>query len=187
MSAEEWRPIPLAPGYEASDQGRVRSFRRGAPAGGRLLALPTDQAGYHVVRIFHDGAWRPRRVHQLVLEAFIGPRPCGAAEIRHLNDVKDDNRLSNLAYGTTAENMRDRVANGIHHYASRDACKRGHKFTPANTYIQAKRPNTRQCRQCQRDRCEVARLLAGGMLARDLIATYPHLEAVIETRELRAA
>jgi hypothetical protein len=172
MSAEQWRPIPLAPGYEVSDRGRIRSFRRGAPACGRLLSL-APSAGYRVVRIHHDGSWRVRRVHQLVLEAFVGPCPNDADGVRHLNDVKDDNRLTNLAWGTYAENMRDRVANGIHHYSSRTHCKQGHEFTEANTYVAPGKPNTSACRQCHLTRSaeHKARLRA----------------RVIETRELRAA
>lgn len=47
-------------------------------------------------------------VHQLVLETFAADtRKPDHMIIRHLNDISDDNRLSNLKYGTHAENLRD--------------------------------------------------------------------------------
>jgi hypothetical protein len=51
------------------------------------------------------------RVHCLVLLAFVGERPEGQV-VRHLNDVKTDNRLHNLSYGTQSENAYDAVRNG---------------------------------------------------------------------------
>jgi DNA invertase Pin-like site-specific DNA recombinase len=46
-----------------------------------------------------------------VLEAFVGECPPGH-ECRHLNGNKTDNRVENLAWGTSAENARDRVRHG---------------------------------------------------------------------------
>lgn len=44
-------------------------------------------------------------IHALVLEAFVSPRPPGA-EASHLNAIKSDNRLSNLAWESHATNER---------------------------------------------------------------------------------
>lgn len=57
---------------------------------------------------------KPERhgIHQLVLLAFKGACPIGQ-ETRHLNDVKGDNRLENLCYGTKKENREDASHNGI--------------------------------------------------------------------------
>lgn len=178
MSAEVWKAIPLAPGYDVSDQGRIRSHRpwHGQP-GPRMLSLAPKKPGsdYRVVRIHHGGAWRVRLVHQLVLEAFVGPRPADATDVRHLNDVKDDNRLVNLAWGTHSENMRDRVANGLHHYASRSHCKNGHEFTTATTRVVPSRTGsgtTRVCLTCKNAANRVYKA---------------RVRNAIETRELRAA
>jgi hypothetical protein len=52
---------------------------------------------------------------RIVLEAFVGPAPIlpsgQPALVRHLNDFPWDNRLANLAWGTTAENAKDAVRN----------------------------------------------------------------------------
>jgi DNA-binding CsgD family transcriptional regulator len=46
-----------------------------------------------------------------MLETFIGPRPPKMKE-RHLNDIRTDNQLENLAWGTNRQNFEDAVANG---------------------------------------------------------------------------
>ena len=148
---EEWRAIDKAPGYFISSRGRVRSHRRGAPPEGRLIRLTVTRGGYHIVRICQDGKWRTRLVHQLVLEAFVGPRG-DRPETRHLNDVKTDNRVENLAWGSHRENTLDRVRNGIHHWSSRTACNYGHEFTPENTVWRDSGRRSRRCRECTRAR-----------------------------------
>jgi hypothetical protein len=50
-------------------------------------------------------------VHQLVLLAFRGPCPSGM-ECLHNDDVKNNNELTNLRYGTRSENNKDRVRTG---------------------------------------------------------------------------
>lgn len=58
----------------------------------------------------------------------------------------------------TPATVRDNVlrGNGITaQAAAADACKRGHKFTPENTYRRPDRA-TRSCRECQRERGRVA-------------------------------
>lgn len=52
-------------------------------------------------------------VHRLVLESFIGPCPEGM-ETRHLNGKHDDNRLSNLCWGTQKDNYKDKILHGTH-------------------------------------------------------------------------
>jgi hypothetical protein len=54
-------------------------------------------------------------VHHAVLLAHVGPRPDGQ-ECRHLDDNPRHNHAANLAWGTRAENMRDRARNGTQLY-----------------------------------------------------------------------
>jgi hypothetical protein len=54
---------------------------------------------------------KQRLVHQLVLEAFAGPRPENC-QVRHLDGDPSNNKLDNLAWGTKAENEADKIKHG---------------------------------------------------------------------------
>lgn len=127
---EIWAPVPgLADLYEVSDQGRVRAVSRKVTIrtkDGRWSdrVLPTKVLRQAVNRRGHrrvmlgwvTGGWRQKRhayVHSLVLAAFRGPRTEGLL-VCHRNDRKNDNRLSNLYYGTRKDNAQDALRNGCH-------------------------------------------------------------------------
>jgi plasmid maintenance system antidote protein VapI len=67
--------------------------------------------GYQQVVLCNGGKRKVALVHLVVLLAFVGPLPTGQ-ETRHLNGVRDDNRLENLCYGTREENHQDNLDNG---------------------------------------------------------------------------
>lgn len=75
-----------------------------SPTGAEVRQWPSG--GYRYVYLSTRA--RPNRVfrtvHRLVLEAFSGPCPPGL-EASHLNEDSTDNRASNLAWETRAENM----------------------------------------------------------------------------------
>lgn len=161
-SEERWLPIPGYLGYDVSDQGRVRSWRKiGRPFPAyrltdapRMLHPRPSKRGYLVV----SGGRGTVVVHKLVMLAFVGPRPDGM-ETRHLNGDRLDNRLSNLAYGTSSENTQDTLRHGRHYagrrthkvrHKVRTACFRGHPYTEANTLYPPS--GGRQCRTCNRER-----------------------------------
>ena len=106
LKQEQWRQIPTHEHYEVSDLGRVRNSR------GRILS--PGEAGrnpsYLQVDLCGHGA-RARYVHQLVLEAFIGPCPQGH-EAAHDNGNSLDNRRRNLCWKTTVENAADKLRHG---------------------------------------------------------------------------
>lgn len=58
-----------------------------------------------------DGKWVTRYVHQLVCEAFHGPRPPGLMT-RHLDGDPLNNHASNLKWGTQIENEADKDRHG---------------------------------------------------------------------------
>jgi hypothetical protein len=63
--------------------------------------------------------WRRHYIHALVIEAFRGPRPPGM-ETRHLDGDRGNNVITNLAYGTRAENRADSVRHGTAQRGSRN-------------------------------------------------------------------
>ena len=108
---EEWRDIPGYEGrYQVSDLGRVRSVDHYVQrlVKGRVLRPRIRERGYPVVTLSGAG---PKDVHQLVALAFIGPREEGQ-QVRHLNGNKLDPRAENLAYGTQADNEKDKFRYG---------------------------------------------------------------------------
>lgn len=167
---EQWRPVVGYEGlYEVSDLGRVRSLGRidvlGRLRAPRLLKLQRDTEGYLKAVLSPEGMnglaakTVQRRVNVLVLEAFVGPRPTGHDSC-HENDVPDDNRLSNLSWGTRAENIADAVRNRTrltvvnrHRRSNRrnGFCVRGHRLVAPNlTKPVASRGGARRCLSCQR-------------------------------------
>ncbi len=115
---EIWKPVLRREGeYEVSNLGRVRSLDRciecvngsRRKVKGKLLkpSLATGDFYYRV----SQGRNEAIRLHVLVAEAFLGPRPSGL-EVRHKNGDRHDSRASNLSYGTHLENMRDAVRHG---------------------------------------------------------------------------
>ena len=117
---EEWKPVLGHEGsYEVSSEGRARSLDRTVPHSrhgtitikGKILAQRTDTHGYQIVNLWCDGVMKARKVHQLVLEAFVGPRKEWQVTM-HDDDDRANNRLENLSYGTPAENSRQMVERG---------------------------------------------------------------------------
>lgn len=147
LPGEQWRPIP---GYErtyaVSSLGRVYSLPRPTTSGGLLKGSP-DKHGYPKVNLVQDGKQRTRRTHVLVALTFLGPCPDGM-EIRHLDGTRNP-ALSNLAYGTHAENMRDMQAHGTCSSSNKTHCPHGHEYAGDNVVIYDGR---RYCRECRRQR-----------------------------------
>ena len=149
IPGENWRPIPeWEEFYQVSDHGRVYSSPRRSTLGG--LLKPTVKADGHLkLDLFRPGAARRNvLVHHLVMLAFVGERPSGMV-CCHNNGKPADNRLCNLRYDSQSENNLDKVRHGTDHNASRSHCKRGHEFTPENTYRSPSTPNQRCCRACK--------------------------------------
>lgn len=151
---ETWAPIPRHPGYFASSLGRIKSTRRHGD--GRIIKpwRTGKRANYLAVDLATPGRRRgvKRLVHQLVLEAFEGPRPEWADAVRHLNDVGTDNRLVNLAWGTGSQNQSDAVRLGTHGNTRKTRCPVGHPYDEANTYVYVRRDTGRSerlCRSCR--------------------------------------
>lgn len=120
MASETWKAIPGWEGlYEASSSGRIRSLDREKAPGGRRgskgrVLVQVRSAGSPYLKVSLTA--RERRiqesVHVLVACAFHGPRPAPHMEVRHANDVKDDNRAVNLKWGSAADNYEDSYRNG---------------------------------------------------------------------------
>lgn len=148
---EAWRAVPGYGGdYEVSNQGNVRTRPR-VDAKGVMRKLRNhkpsrmDAWGHLGVKLMDGERQDSRYVHQLVLEAFVGPRPTGMVAC-HWNDVPDDNRLENLRWASPRGNRLDLIRNGHDHNLRKTHCTRGHPYDEANTLRYG---GKRQCRTCQ--------------------------------------
>jgi hypothetical protein len=129
FSLEHWRPIVRFENYEVSDFGRCRSLERIVKSydrkrncyakrhyPGTTLNPVRRYSEYNRVKsldvtLYMDGERYHRKVHRLVLEAFVGPCPDGM-ECAHADGDPSNNHLDNLRWATHVENCRDRVLHG---------------------------------------------------------------------------
>lgn len=146
-----WLPIPGWDFYEVSDKGEVRSLDRYVPAKlgtqlkrGRVLK-PNRTTGYSTVRLREGSKDKTRKIHQLVLEAFVGPRP-SELEGCHRDGNTENNSLENLYWGTSSQNNLDRVKHGTHHNANKLKCPEGHE------YDYTAPDGSRRCKRCRAKR-----------------------------------
>lgn len=106
----KWKRIKDYPDYEISDDGIIISHKYKNP---RIMKTRKDHDGYLLVGISKNNTTKTAKVHRLVAEAFI-PNPNNLPVVRHLNDIPDDNRIDNLAWGTPKDNTADLIKNGNH-------------------------------------------------------------------------
>ncbi len=122
VAREEWRPVGGYDGrYSVSSLGRVRSEERHVRnnASGaerlvreRIIKHRAVQGGYLCVWLCTPGEkHRVFKVADLVLTAFVGPKPPGL-EVLHGAAGKTVNSTANLRYGTKLENAADAKAHG---------------------------------------------------------------------------
>jgi hypothetical protein len=175
MSAEVWLPVV---GWEqthhVSNRGRVKSLSRDVatrwgpntrPTPERLLSFKVTEYGHHAVTLCAAGSRKMAHVHRLVLEAFVGPPPSASHVCCHNDGDPANNTPANLRWGTVRDNAQDCLKHGRNAQANKVACKRGHLFDEANTYIA--RNGGRYCRAC---RAAAARALRAGFRGRQGLA-----------------
>jgi hypothetical protein len=111
-AGEEWRILPRCPNYAVSSLGRVMRIAGGKGARiGRVLRQFHHSAGYWQVTL-HDRGQSAALVHQLVCEAFHGPRPTPEHEVAHEDGCRTNARASNLSWKTCAGNKADMLRHG---------------------------------------------------------------------------
>lgn len=120
MSTENWKPLPSFPShFDISDKGRVKFKERTVLSTSgrkrhwpeRILPLIETSFGYWMVYLWVNGKMRAKKVHSLVLETFVGPKPEGM-QCRHLDGNRKNNELTNLRWGTQKENEADKTTHG---------------------------------------------------------------------------
>jgi hypothetical protein len=111
---ELWAPVVDFEGlYEVSTLGRVRSSERVIELTGHpTLQRRTIKARILAqVKLWKENRERTFNVARLVAEAFL-PNPCAMPLVLHLDDDATNNRIENLEWGDSAENVRQAVERG---------------------------------------------------------------------------
>jgi hypothetical protein len=96
---EEWRFIKDFERYEVSNLGNVRRKSN-------VLKPGLDNYGYRQINLYNNGKRFCKKVYRLVLEAFI-PNVDNKPQIDHINRIRTDDRLENLRWVTSSENVRN--------------------------------------------------------------------------------
>jgi hypothetical protein len=147
-NCEEWRPIKGTI-LEVSSIGRVRS-----PRG--ILKPQLEGGGYLYVRVYN-----PRRnikVHIALCEAFHGERPSELHMALHRDDLRINNTVENVYWGTREDNTSDMLKNG-------------NKYLRGNDFNGAKNPNAKLTPE---DVVEIKRLhREEGLSGNDISLRYP--------------
>lgn len=122
MSDPEFKTYPLAKHLRVSRDGRVESCMKLGRDGGvpgdtwRPVVVNTTSPqcrGYPFVTIKKaTGKYGQAAVHKLVALTWLGPPPEPGMYVRHLDDNKQNFHVTNLAWGTRSQNIRDAKANG---------------------------------------------------------------------------
>ena len=109
LEKEIWKDIKGFEGlYRVSNLGRVKSLERfdalGRRVKERILKPLINHRGYYQVVLCKNSIVKAYKVHRLVWSAFNGQIPENL-QVNHINEVKSDNRLSNLNLMTRKENI----------------------------------------------------------------------------------
>lgn len=91
--------------YEVSDTGLVRNSTTGKLLKPKLLK-------YLTVGLCTDGKSKDVAIHRLVAELFL-PNPNNFPVVKHLDNNKHNNMVSNLAWDTYSGNLQDAIHDGL--------------------------------------------------------------------------
>lgn len=133
LDSEKWKDIDGYDGmYQVSDLGRVRSRYSGE---WRVLSPRMDSNGYLFIGLRKGGKRKECRVHRLVAQAFIPNDDESKNQVNHIDESKQNNRVSNLEYCTAQYNM---TYNNLHHRRRRRTKQTDFKYLydPNLTYKQ---------------------------------------------------
>ena len=160
------RVIPGHEMYGVSPDGAVWSRHKG---NWRQLAPSLNGKGYVKVKLT---AGRTRKVHSIVAEVFIGPRPHGM-DVNHRDGNKQNNAVENLEYCTRRENMQHARALGL--------CSAPYTHTPKPIIEPKQRTQT----EAKPKRCGSA-VVGSKLSPADVVAIRQRLGAGVSMRTLGA-
>ncbi len=100
--------IPGFPSYLATRSGAILTYRKWD---WRPMKTYIDYQGYHEVKLRADNRRYTRKVHCLILETWVGPRPSGMVAC-HNDGNPGNNHIDNLRWDTQKANAEDAKKHG---------------------------------------------------------------------------
>lgn len=99
----EWRAIHGYVGlYSVNNKGQIATTRRQGSSG-KFLKPIQESTGYLSVRLCKNGKSKKQYVHRIVANEFLGVR--NEMEVNHKDEVRNNNKLSNLEWVTREQNV----------------------------------------------------------------------------------
>jgi hypothetical protein len=120
LAHEVWRDVVGYEGlYQVSSVGRVKSLSSPITSANgdvrikneRIMKQILNAYGYPQLTLHKNGHSKLCRTHRLVAQAFI-PNPNNLPVVDHINAIRNDNRVENLRWVTTAENVQHAIELG---------------------------------------------------------------------------
>ena len=113
MEQEIWKPVVGYEGlYSVSNMARIRRETKHRGKNVDFLHAHCNTKKYYRLGLCKDAIQKPKYIHILVAQAFLGDKPDGF-ECNHKDGDKSNNLLSNLEYITPKENARHAWDNGL--------------------------------------------------------------------------
>ena len=125
----DFKTLEDFPHYKIYPDGRVYSIKLK-----KYISGHKNRRGYYAFTLYNiDGKRKHKGLHQLLAMAFI-PNPYNYEVVRHLDDNKDNNCLTNLKWGTIKENVQDAIRNNV--FKMPDNSKKWLVKTPTNDIME---------------------------------------------------
>lgn len=78
----------------------------------KVLSSRKNKRGYMIISLMPEKKVITRRVHRLIAQTFIN-NPKNLPQVNHKNGIKHDNRIENLEWVTSSENIKHAYDNGL--------------------------------------------------------------------------